>query len=258
MGKSTLVNTLLSGLRLLTIDLLNPDEYERLVRHPEHLKAEVLAGKRDIDWVFIDEVQKVPKLLDVVHSLIEGAETRHIKFALTGSSARKLKLAGANLLAGRAFSNELYPLSSDELRERFSLDEALNWGTLPKIFQLEGDDSRKEFLRTYGRTYLKEEVWDERLVHSPPLSCTPPILYPPYLVPPPILYTLDFRRLPSDMPRYFPPEFIQILADVSELIGIVTPQVSAPYKNAINLPTHSYPSYQLHLVALQPDTTHIE
>lgn len=165
-GKSTLVATRLLGLRLLTVDLLNPDEHERFVRHPHHLKAEVLAKKGELDWVIIDEVQKVPKLLDVVHALIEGVETRHIKFALTGSSARKLKLAGANLLAGRAFSNELYPLSSYELGERFSLDDALNWGTLPKIFHLDDDESRKEFLRTYGRTYLKEEVWDERLVHN--------------------------------------------------------------------------------------------
>jgi predicted AAA+ superfamily ATPase len=148
------------------IDLLNPDEFERLVLHPHHLKAEVLAKKGELEWVVIDEVQKIPKLLDVVHSLIESPDTRHIKFALTGSSARRLKVAGANLLAGRAFSNELYPLSSRELGERFSLDEALNWGSLPKIFQLNDDDSRKEFLRTYGRTYLKEEVWDERLVHN--------------------------------------------------------------------------------------------
>lgn len=165
-GKSTLVATRLVGLRVLTVDLLNPDEHERLVRHPHHLKAEVLARAGELDWVVIDEVQKVPKLLDVVHSLIEDPKTRQIKFALTGSSARKLKLAGANLLAGRAFSNELYPLSSYELGDRFSLDAALNWGTLPKIFQLDHDDSRREFLRTYGRTYLKEEVWDERLIHN--------------------------------------------------------------------------------------------
>ena len=99
-GKSTLVATRLSGQRLLTVDLLNPEECERLVRNPQHLKAEILARRGDLDWVVIDEVQKVPKLLDVVHALIESPETRHIKFALTGSSARKLKLAGANLLAG--------------------------------------------------------------------------------------------------------------------------------------------------------------
>lgn len=166
MGKSTLVTAGLSGARVLTVDLLNPDEHEQMIRHPHHLKAEVLARRGELDWVVIDEVQKAPKLLDVVHSLIENSETSHIKFALTGSSARKLKLAGANLLAGRAFSNELYPLSPRELGDSFSLDEALNWGTLPKIFQLQNEDARKEFLRAYGRTYLKEEVWDERLVHN--------------------------------------------------------------------------------------------
>lgn len=165
-GKSTLVATRLSGQRLLTVDLLNPEECERLVRNPQHLKAEILARRGDLDWVVIDEVQKVPKLLDVVHALIESPETRHIKFALTGSSARKLKLAGANLLAGRAFSNELYPLSWRELGDRFSLSHALNWGTLPKIMHLDDDVARSEFLRTYGRTYVKEEVWDERLIHN--------------------------------------------------------------------------------------------
>jgi predicted AAA+ superfamily ATPase len=165
-GKSTLVSALLAGRRVLTLDLLNPDLYERLVRHPQHLQAEVLAGRGVIEWVVIDEVQKLPKLLDGVHALLENPETRHIKFALTGSRARKLRLAGANLLAGRAFSNELYPLSFRELGASFSLQEALNWGTLPKVVQLNDDDSRKEFLRTYGRTYLKEEVWDERLIHN--------------------------------------------------------------------------------------------
>lgn len=165
-GKSTLVATKLAGFRVLTIDLLNPDECERFDRHPQHLKAEVLALKDELDWVVIDEVQKIPKLMDVVHALIESPATRSIKFALTGSSARKLKLAGANLLAGRAFSNELYPLTAQEIGEQFSLDDALNWGTLPKIFHLDDDASRREFLRTYGRTYLKEEVWDERLIHN--------------------------------------------------------------------------------------------
>jgi predicted AAA+ superfamily ATPase len=117
-------------------------------------------------WVVIDEIQKAPKLLDAVHFLLEAPETRHIRFALTGSSARKLKLARANLLAGRAFLNELYPLTHIELGEHFSLQDALTWGALPKITQLRDEAARQEFLRTYVRVYLKEEVWDERLVHN--------------------------------------------------------------------------------------------
>lgn len=165
-GKSTLVADLLSGHRTFVIDLLDLDECERLERHPHHLKAEVLARAAELDWVVIDEVQKIPKLLDVVHSLIESPATRHLHFALTGSSARKLKVAGANLLAGRAFSNELYPLTADELGGQFDLDQALNWGTLPRIFHGADELFKREYLRTYVRNYLKEEVWDQRLVHN--------------------------------------------------------------------------------------------
>ena len=166
MGKTTLVAELLSGHRTFVIDLLDLDECERFERNPHHLKAEVIARAPELDWVVIDEVQKIPKLLDVVHSLIESPATQHLHFALTGSSARKLKLAGANLLADRAFGNELYPLTVDELGGRFNLEQALNWGTLPRIFHSADELFKREFLRTYVRNYLKEEVWDQRLVHN--------------------------------------------------------------------------------------------
>jgi len=92
------------------------------------------------EWVVIDEVQKAPKLLDVVHSEIEK---RKIKFALTGSSARKLKKGGANLLAGRAFVNYLYPLTFVELETEFRLIDALSWGTLPFVVNSSDDIERK-------------------------------------------------------------------------------------------------------------------
>ena len=165
-GKSTLVRSLLAAQTTLLIDLLNPDDEDRLRQNPSHLIAEIRAQKSKLSWVIIDEVQKLPRLLDSVQLLLETPDTSHIRFALTGSSARKLKLTGANLLAGRAYLNELYPLTHRELGHEFQLEEALNWGTLPKVVGLTDALSRQEFLRTYSRVYLKEEVWDERLVHS--------------------------------------------------------------------------------------------
>ena len=165
-GKSTLIQSLLPADTTWTIDLLNADTEEHFKARPQHLASEALARRKKIEWIFIDEVQKIPKLLDVVHSLMESSETRHLKFALSGSSARKLKIAGANLLAGRAFVNELYPLTHEELGLEFDLESALNWGTLPKMAALSEDVARQEYLRTYARTYLKEEIWDERLVQN--------------------------------------------------------------------------------------------
>jgi predicted AAA+ superfamily ATPase len=113
--------------------------------------------------VVIDEVQKLPKLLDVVHSSIE---TRRVQFALTGSSARKLKAGGANMLAGRAFVYNLFPLTYQELGVDFDTLAAMHWGTLPRICSTSDDVERAQFLRAYANTYLKEEVWGEQLVRD--------------------------------------------------------------------------------------------
>ena len=103
------------------------------MRNPSELYAIVKALPAEITHVSVDEIQKVPKLLDEVHRLIEETDKC---FVLTGSSARKLKHGGANLLAGRAFVYNLYPLSCFELKERFDLESALHWATLPKMFAL--------------------------------------------------------------------------------------------------------------------------
>lgn len=165
-GKSTLVKGILPLDRTLIIDFLRSDDEERFAKNPMQLATEVRARRADIEWIVIDEVQKIPKILDTVHWLMEQEDTKHLKFALTGSSARKLKLAGANLLAGRAFINELFPLTHVEMADAFDLASALNWGTLPISVNSSDDAVRVEFLRTYTRTYLKEEVWDERLIHN--------------------------------------------------------------------------------------------
>ena len=116
---------------------------------------------RNTEWVIIDEVQKIPELLDVVHRLIED---KKIKFGLTGSSARKLKHGGANLLAGRAFVYNLFPFTSFELGDSFSLEDALMWGTLPQIYALQDANDRIQYLKSYANTYIQEEVWEAHLI----------------------------------------------------------------------------------------------
>jgi predicted AAA+ superfamily ATPase len=109
----------------------------------------------------IDEVQKVPELLSVVHSLRE--RNRSLRFVLTGSSARKLKRSAVDLLAGRALVRSLHPFMGSELAERFRVDSALTIGLLPVVL---GSDEPAEALRAYHALYLKEEFQREGLVRS--------------------------------------------------------------------------------------------
>jgi predicted AAA+ superfamily ATPase len=118
----------------LYIDLLDPEQNETYSLRPRTLTEQLSALSPETEWIIIDEIQKIPKLLDVVHQQIESSR---LKFVLSGSSARKLKHGGANLLAGRAFVTDLYPLTAAEIGESFSLESALSWGTLPRIFSLE-------------------------------------------------------------------------------------------------------------------------
>lgn len=160
-GKSTLLKQYFVTTNTLYIDLLEDRMESRYSRDPDLLISDIRALP-NCDWVIVDEIQKLPKLLDIAHKLIEE---KKIKFILTGSSARKLKRGGANLLAGRAFLYHLYPLSVLELKDRFELTEALHWGMLPKIFSLDNSD-RKKFLTSYTKTYLKEEILQEQIVRN--------------------------------------------------------------------------------------------
>ncbi len=119
-----------------------------------------MIGERS-NWVVIDEVQRLPQLLDVVHRLIE---TRGVKFALTGSSARKLKHGGANLLAGRAFVYHLFPFTSFELGDRFNINDVLAWGSLPRLYSLDQASDKMQFLKSYAQTYIQEEIWEAHLI----------------------------------------------------------------------------------------------
>ncbi len=162
-GKSTLLKQKFNKDECLWLDLLDTSVEDRFALNPSDLYAIVQALPKEIGYVIVDEIQKVPKLLDEVHRLIE--ETDKI-FILTGSSARKLKHGGANLLAGRAFVYYLHALSCFELKDQFDLENALHWGTLPKLFNLKEDAEKNEFLRAYADTYLKEEIWNEHVVRK--------------------------------------------------------------------------------------------
>ena len=167
-GKTTLLREMFEGREVLWIDLLQPREEELYQVNPDALVENIAALPKRPEWVVIDEIQRAPKLLDLVHYLIEHPENKAapIKFALTGSSARKLKRGAANLLAGRAFTYNLFPLTYQELGSDFDLVKALAWGTLPFVVNVTGDEERKKFLESYTTTYLKEEIVQEQLIRN--------------------------------------------------------------------------------------------
>lgn len=160
-GKSTLIKNLFSEDCSILFNLLKQESLERFLRNPDELTEIVKALPEHITHVIIDEVQKAPKLLDVIHDLIESTDKY---FIMTGSSARKLKVGGANLLAGRAFISVLHPFSVLEIEDAFSLEEALKWGMLPKIFEYPDAEIKTRYLQSYAHTYLKEEIWEEHFV----------------------------------------------------------------------------------------------
>lgn len=162
-GKSTLLWQLFSKNTSIYLDLLNPELEDRFSKNPSDLINIVKALPNEITHIIIDEVQKVPKILDVVHLLIEQKQKL---FVMSGSSARKLKRGAANLLAGRAIVYHLYPLSFLELKERFDINNALVFGTLPKLLEISEDNEKNQFLMSYAHTYLKEEIIGEQIVRN--------------------------------------------------------------------------------------------
>ena len=141
------------------IDLLEDEIYNRLLAHPSDLLNYVEVEKLKYPIV-IDEIQKIPELLDEVHRLIER---KKLTFVLTGSSSRKLKQSGANLLAGRAFSYSLFPLTALELKEDFDIKKSLHYGHLPMAIN---SKHPQKFLESYAKTYLKEEIQLEGLTRN--------------------------------------------------------------------------------------------
>lgn len=155
-GKTAWVSQELSG--ALIFDLLKSSTYQRLAAAPDRLEEFVPA--RHSGWIVIDEIQRIPELLNEVHRLIES---RKLRFALTGSSARKLRRQGTNLLAGRARALRMHPLTALELGRDFDLSLATRFGTLPFACTT-GDPGA--YLRDYVGTYLREEVQQEALVRD--------------------------------------------------------------------------------------------
>ena len=160
-GKTSLLKETFANTKTLWIDLLRGQSELQFSEDPDSLSS--MIDKQVPEWVIIDEVQKIPKLLDIVHLEIER---RNTKFALTGSSARKLKRGAANLLAGRAFVYQLYPFTHLELGDAFDLALALQWGALPRILSCSSDEERTLFLESYVESYLKEEIFQEQLTRK--------------------------------------------------------------------------------------------
>ena len=164
-GKSTFIkNQFLKDVTgVMELDLLDPNLEDMYSRRPMHLYEEIRAQTIKPDWIFIDEVQKIPKLLDVVHKSIEDLK---VKFILTGSSARKLKRGGANLLAGRAFLYSLFPFTEKELADQFNLNEVLQRGSLPQLYSLKNDEDKERYLKAFTLVYLKEEIRTEQIIRN--------------------------------------------------------------------------------------------
>src|SRR4030042_2475146 len=155
-GKSTWVQKEFPS--ALLIDLLKASAFTRLTAQPDRLERMIPEGFSD--WVIIDEIQKIPPLLDEVHRLIER---RRLKFILTGSSARKLRRGGINLLGGRALTLRMYPLTAAELKSDFSLKRALGHGLIPSAYT---EDDPRDFLESYIQVYLQEEIAQEGLIRN--------------------------------------------------------------------------------------------
>ena len=160
-GKSTLLKRCYPDARW--VDLLQAQQFRRYLEHPEYLRQELEAtppGERT--QIVIDEIQKVPALLDEVHWMIEN---RGLHFALCGSSARKVRRGAANLLGGRAVRYQLSGLTAGELGDVFDLDRMLNHGYLPRMYQAQRP---RRLLDAYIADYLREEVAAEGLVRNLP------------------------------------------------------------------------------------------
>lgn len=144
--------------KALYLDLLEAELFNDFLVNPQRLEQYIPPDFKE--WIILDEVQRIPELLNEVHRLIEN---RKLKFILTGSGARKLRKKGVNLLAGRALTYRMYPLTALELGKDFQLQNTLHFGHLPAIFS---EPDRKKYLESYIMTYLQQEVQQEGLTRN--------------------------------------------------------------------------------------------
>ena len=157
-GKSTWLRAALPN--AMRVDLLDPETQRLFQARPERLK-ERIAAHPETNIIVVDEVQKAPALLDVVHALVETRP--ELRFILTGSSARKLRRSSANLLGGRLLETSLHPFMAAELAEAFSMERALRHGLVPLVYAAADPVAT---LRAYASLYLREEVQAEALVRN--------------------------------------------------------------------------------------------
>ena len=159
-GKSTLIASLRPA---LTINLAHEPTYLQFARNPSELEARLAAGP--FRTVFIDEIQRLPSVLNTIQALLDQGRPP-VKYYLTGSSARKLKRGGANLLPGRIHVYHLGPVVASELAYRMDAVRALETGTLPGIWTEDDARERRKTLQTYAATYLKEEIQAEAFTRN--------------------------------------------------------------------------------------------
>lgn len=145
-----------------TIDLLNNSDYLRHLSNPNFLQ-EIVDGNPNCRHFIIDEIQKIPDMLNTVHRLMEQYKEKGLQFIMTGSSARKLRRAGVNLLGGRALVRYFHPFMARELGALFDLESALQYGLIPLIVSA---PNKQDTLNAYLSIYLKEEVQSESLVRN--------------------------------------------------------------------------------------------
>ena len=163
-GKTTIIKRLKPD---FSVDFLNREVFIRYSKDPDILYRELSAMPKKSQLVSVDEVQKIPEILETVHRCMN--ELPHISFILSGSSARKLRRGGVNLLGGRALDYRIYPLSEEELGSDYLLENVLKYGSLPRIADLISSGEKNiaiKLLRSYVSTYLKEEIKDEALVQN--------------------------------------------------------------------------------------------
>ena len=161
-GKTTLINNVFQE-KVYKINLLLSDQFLKYSKDPSLFRKEVLQKKDAITHVFIDEIQRVPELLNEVQYLID---TTSLHFILSGSSARKLKRGYANLLGGRAVQRFLHPFLWQEVAESATLMHLLRFGSLPPVFLAETDVDKIDLLRSYVDIYLREEIQAEGIVRQ--------------------------------------------------------------------------------------------
>src|SRR3989339_461828 len=158
-GKTTYINHQIEGKKALAINLFLSSEYAKFLTNPQSFEHELDYAilQQQVTTIFIDEIQRIPELLNIVHVFIE--KYKNVHFIISGSSARKLKREGANMLAGRALSYKMHPFSYEEIQSRSpALNDILAFGLIPPVFLSPNKEDKIEMLRSYINTFIHEEI----------------------------------------------------------------------------------------------------